>query len=127
MDVTLLPMVKEVRPLQPEKARGPIEVTLSVIIIFVIEVLSLNNEVTVSQSNVTSFTLLPAKTLCPIDVGLHKHITEVRPLQKEKAALPMEVTLMGMVREVRPLQYAKALSPIDVTLLGMVKIVRPLQ
>ena len=39
----------------------------------------------------------------------------------------MEVTLLGMVTEVRPLQKEKALSPMEVTLLGMVTEVRPLQ
>jgi len=39
----------------------------------------------------------------------------------------MDVTLLGMVTEVRPVQLEKAHSPIDVTLLGMVTEVRPLQ
>ena len=33
-------------------------------------------------------------------------VTEVRPLQPEKAAYPMDVTELGMVTEVRPLQPA---------------------
>lgn len=35
-------------------------------------------------------------------------VTEVRPLQEEKAELPMLVTPEGMVAEVRPLQPEKA-------------------
>ena len=34
----------------------------------------------------------------------------------------MDVTLLGMVTEVRPLQSEKALCPMDVTLLGMVTV-----
>ena len=30
-------------------------------------------------------------------------VTEVRPLQPEKASLPMLVTLLGMMTEVRPM------------------------
>ncbi len=35
-------------------------------------------------------------------------VTEVRPLQPEKAQFPMLVTLLGMVTEVRCLQSLKA-------------------
>jgi hypothetical protein len=54
-------------------------------------------------------------------------VTEVRPLQPEKAYSPMLVTLLGIVMEERPLQPEKALSPMLVTLLGIVMEVRPLQ
>ena len=54
-------------------------------------------------------------------------LTDVRPLQPEKALLPMLVTLMGMVTDVRPLQPLKASRPMLVTLLPMVTDVRPLQ
>ena len=47
-------------------------------------------------------------------------VTEVRPLQKEKALLPMLATELPMVTEVRPVQLPKAPKPIEVTLLGMV-------
>ena len=39
----------------------------------------------------------------------------------------MEVTELGMVTEVRPLQPEKAMSPMEVTELGMVTEVSPLQ
>ena len=39
----------------------------------------------------------------------------------------MNVTLLGMVTDVKPLQSEKAPSPIDVTLSGMVIDVKPLQ
>ena len=39
----------------------------------------------------------------------------------------MDVTLLGIVTEVKPLQSQKAHSPISVTLLGMVTEVKPLQ
>ena len=47
-------------------------------------------------------------------------ITEVKPVQPEKAAVPIVVTELGMVTEVRPVQPEKAQSPIDVTWLPMV-------
>ena len=53
-------------------------------------------------------------------------VTEVRPLQLEKALSPMEVTLLGMVTEVRPLQPEKAELPIEVTLLGITVFLVPL-
>ena len=49
-----------------------------------------------------------------------QYVTDVRPLQPEKASLPMLVTLLGMVTDVRPLQPEKASLPMLVTLLGMV-------
>ena len=39
----------------------------------------------------------------------------------------MDVTLLGMMTEVKPLQPEKADPPIDVTLLGIVIEVKPLQ
>ena len=54
-------------------------------------------------------------------------VTEVRPVQPEKADAPILVTLLGMVMEVRSEQPKNACSPIVVTLLGMVTEVRPVQ
>ena len=51
-------------------------------------------------------------TLLPI-------VTEVRPMQPEKADSPMVVTLLPIVTEVRPMQPLKAAPPIVVTLLGI--------
>ena len=42
-------------------------------------------------------------------------VTEVKPLQYEKAKLPIKVTELGMVTEVKPLQSEKAEGPIKVT------------
>ena len=39
-------------------------------------------------------------------VTLFGIVTEVRPLQPEKAPSPMKVTLFGIVTEVRPLQFS---------------------
>ena len=47
-------------------------------------------------------------------------VTEVRPLQPEKAELPMLVTELGMVTEIRLLQPLKALYPIRSTVDGIV-------
>ena len=41
-------------------------------------------------------------------------VTDVRPVQSEKANLPIDVTLLGMVTEVRPLHPWKAYVPIVV-------------
>ena len=41
-------------------------------------------------------------------VTLEGMVTEVRPLQSQKALSPMLVTLEGMVTEVRPLHPQKA-------------------
>ena len=51
-------------------------------------------------------------TLLPI-------VTEVKPVQPEKALSPMLVTLLGIVTEVKPVQLAKALFLILMTLLGI--------
>ena len=44
----------------------------------------------------------------PIDNTPLPIMTEVRPLQLEKALSPMDVTLLGMVTDFRPLQPSKA-------------------
>ena len=86
----------------------------------------LNNDVTVSQSKVTSsIWAQPLNGLEPIVVGLLFTITEVRPPQLANAYSPILVTLLGMLIEVRPLQQEKAELPMEVTLLGMVTEVRP--
>ena len=42
-------------------------------------------------------------------------VTEVKPLQPQKASSPMLVTLLGIVTEVKLLQSLKASLPIPVT------------
>jgi hypothetical protein len=42
-------------------------------------------------------------------------VSEVKPLQPEKALYPMEVTELGIVNVVKPVQTLKAEFPIDVT------------
>ena len=54
-------------------------------------------------------------------------VTEVKPVQPEKALIPMLVTLLGIVTEVKPVQPEKALIPMLVTLLGISIEVKPLQ
>ena len=71
--------------------------------------------------------LQPEKALEPIEVTELPMVTEVKPLQSLKADSPIDVTLLGMIIEVKPLQPEKADSPIDVTLLGMITEVNPLQ
>ena len=45
-----------------------------------------------------------------MDVTLLGMVTEVKPLQSEKASPPIDVTLLGMVTEVKPLQYWNVLN-----------------
>ena len=54
-------------------------------------------------------------------------VTEVKPLQPQKADLPMLVTLSGMVMDFKPLQPEKAASPMLVTLpsSGMTLVLHP--
>ena len=94
MDVTLFPIVMEVRLLQPEKAIPPISP------------LEMVAEVRPKQSKKASF---------PMEVTLAGMVTEVRLVQNRKALDPIDVTLLGMVTEVRLLHSLKALSPMDVT------------
>ena len=54
-------------------------------------------------------------------------VTDVKPLQSEKAASPILVTEFGMVTDVKPLQSENAYSPILVTEFGMVTDIKPLQ
>ena len=105
MEVTLLGMVNEVRPLQPWKAELPMEVTL----------LGMVTEVRPLQ---------PEKAELPMEVTLLAIVREVRALQLEKAELPIVQTpspkmislidfiplnheptsLQWNVKEVKPLQ-----------------------
>ena len=55
------------------------------------------------------------------------HVTEVRPVQPEKAEDPMLVTSLGMVISVNPAQPENACSPMVVTGSGMVISVNPAQ
>ena len=51
-----------------------------------------------------------------MDVTLFGMVTDVKPIQLEKALSPIDVTLFEMVTDVSPLQPSKALYLIDVTL-----------
>ena len=64
----------------------------------------------------------------PFDEQLRAfHVTEVKPVQPEKAPSPILVTPSGIVTEVKPSQPLKAPSPILVTPSGIVTEVKPLQ
>ena len=54
-------------------------------------------------------------------------VTDVKPLQPEKAPPPILVTEFGIVTDVKPLQPEKALFPILVTEFGIVTDVKPKQ
>ena len=68
----------------------------------------------------------PEKAELPILVTASGIVTEVKPVQCQKAYLPILVTASGIVTEVKPLQSEKASSPILVTDEGMVIEVKPL-
>jgi len=106
MLVTLLGMVTEVRPEQPEKAELPMLVTL----------LEMVMEVRPEQY---------ANAQSPMLVTLLGMVMDVRLEQSWNALSPMLVTLLGMVMDVRLEQSWNALSPMLVTLLGMVVFLQP--
>lgn len=54
-------------------------------------------------------------------------VTEVKPLQPEKALSPILVTLLEMLMAVRLLQPEKAPLPMHVTLSGMVDFLHPIK
>ena len=79
-------MVTEVRPLQLEKAEPLMDITFSVKVRLSTEDLPLNNDVTVSQSNVNSFMFEQLENASDAkDLGLHCMVTETRLLQSLKA------------------------------------------
>ena len=69
IEVTLLPIVTDVRPVQPSNARGPIEVTL--------------------LGMVTDVRPEPANVLFSIEVIVLGIVTDVRPLQLANAPVPI--------------------------------------
>ena len=109
MDVTLLGIVTDVKLLQFANTEAPIDVTL--------------------LPMMHSFIWEPKRVSIehPDTSQLLSKITEVNPLQPEKAAFPIDVTLFGMVTDVSPLQLLKAYWPIDVTLFGITILVRLVQ
>ena len=81
-------------------------------------------KVCVPSSIVTDVSpLQPEKALSPMDVTLLGMTTDVSPLQPEKAKPPMDVTLLPIETDVRPLQPENALSPMSVTLFPIVNFV----
>ena len=95
MLVTLLGMVMEVKPVQPEKAWTPMLVT-ELPRTYVLTWLPKMDFIEVSSS-------LSADTM-----ALLSSVTEVRPVQFRKAQSPMLVTPLPMVMEVRLVQPLKA-------------------
>ena len=59
------------------------------------------------------------KAPLPIDVTLLGIVTELSPVQPEKAQEPIDSTPFGIIMEESSLHPSKALLPIDVTLLEM--------
>ena len=52
-------------------------------------------------------------------------VTDVKPMQLQKASSPMLVTELGIVTDVKPSQPRKAYSPMLVTELGMIVFLHP--
>ena len=114
MDVTLLGISMLVKPLQPEKAPPPMDVTVLGMVVFLqptIRVLSLVR-ISALQLSRESYVALPAATTI-----------DVRASQSSNTALPINVTLLPMVTLVKSEQPANARLQMDVTLLGMVTFV----
>ena len=117
MEVTLLGMVTEVRPEQPEKVELSMDVTLLGMVI----------EVRLEQPEKASLLIKRVPSLIEHDVivlstASTRYVSAYRLLfttgklvQPLKALYPMEVTLLGIVIEVRLEQPEKALLSILIT------------
>ena len=94
--MTELGISTEVRPLQPENAANPMEVTELGISVFLQPATKVFVAVLMMalQLSRLSYVVLPESTTIVS-----------RPLQPENAEFPMEVTESGISTEVRPLQY----------------------
>ena len=105
-------IVTEVKPVQSEKAQVPILVTDEGM---VIEVKPLNPEHKFDGifSTLSPNVMVLIRQLIngePPDEQFRAfHVTEVKPVQPEKAEPPILVTDSGIVTEVKPMQYLKAL------------------
>ncbi len=103
MLVTLLGIVTDVKPLQPQKAPPAMDSMPSGIV------------------NAPEYEVGRHANICALYTG------EVKPLQPLKANSPMLVTLFGIVIEVKPVHSSKACPPMLMTLLPIVTEVKPLQ
>ena len=107
MAVTLLGMVMEVRPVQPEKALLPIYVTLLGMFVFTHPAISVFVDVSIIALHASreSYLLFPLSTT-----------RDVKPAQPEKTPVPIVVTLLGMKTDGRLAQPEKAELSMMVTL-----------
>ena len=108
-------MVTLVKPLQPEKAELPIEVTELGMVVF----LQPASKVFVAVSIIALQLSLESYLELPLSTTI-----DFKPLQKEKTLSPIEVTELGMLMLVKSLPQ-KADSPIEETELGMLMLVKP--
>ena len=121
--VTPSGIVTEVKPVQPEKAELPILVTDSGMVIEVSLLIFRQRLAGICStlSPNTNVSILSAASWNRSSSGLLAsqfrafHMTEVKPVQPEKAQVPILVTNEGIVTEVKPVQSEKAKSPILVT------------
>ena len=90
--VTELGMVRDVKPVQPEKALLTIDVTELGITVFLHPAINSLAEVFIIalQDSLESYTGLPSSTTI-----------DVKPEQPSKADLPIDVTELGMVMDVK--------------------------
>ena len=93
--MTELPIVTDVKPLQPSNAESPIEVTELGIIVF----LHPNISVLVADSTIALQLFLESYTVFPLSTTM-----VVKPLQPENASFPIEVTELPIVTDVKPMQ-----------------------
>ena len=100
MDVTLLGMVMEVKPLQPEKAVFPMLVTLLGIVEFLHPAINVFDVFSIIALQL----LRESKIVFPLST-----IMEVKPSHLEKTFTPIDVTLLGIVTEVKLVQLENIL------------------
>ena len=90
----------EVRPLQPEKADMPMEVTLSGMMVLLHPLINEFVDVSIMALQL----LWESNFILSLST-----IIELKPLHPEKARSPIKVTLLGMVIEVKLIQSTNAL------------------
>ena len=135
IDVTELPIVSDVMPLQPENAYDPIEVTELGIVSVPVRLLQPENAVDpidVTELGIVSVPVRPLnswKAYAGIFVTLlpmFSVVTEVHP--EKQVPEPISVQLVALKFTVlSPLQFLKAKPPMEVMGLGMVMEVMSLQ
>ena len=128
--ITASGMVTDVKPVQPKKAYSPIPITDSGMVIEVSLLIPWQRPAGICSTlspKINDSMLLAAFRKGELSISRAFHVTEVKPVQPEKALQPILVTDLGMVTEVKPVQPEKAILPMLVTDSGMVTEVKPVK